>query len=179
MSALFRSLLACLALMLAGCAATVQRPAGADSSPLATASTKPTAVTLLITGNPEMQKSPDWQAFRGEWRGAFAAAALAAGITPGYAETEPAAQPAGTVLVRVHVNDYRYLSSGARIGLGILTGNAYVDADAEFVELPARRSLGKRKYATTSTAWQGIFSAMTDKQLRALSDAMIEDLSRR
>jgi hypothetical protein len=60
-----------------------------------------------------------------------------------------------------------------------MTGNAFVDADAEFFEFPNKRSIGKRKYATSSTAWQGIFSAMTDKQLRAISDTMMQELLRR
>jgi hypothetical protein len=173
---LIRSTLVAAVVALTGCAATVTKPADAPAAPLQVTS-KPASVALLITGNATIQAAADWHTFRAEWRSAFSAAAAAAAITASYLESEPADQPAGTVLIRVVVNEYRYLTPGARFGFGVFTGNAFVDAEAEFVEFPARRSIGKRKYATTSSAWQGVFSAMTDKQVRALSDAMLKDLT--
>lgn len=164
---------------LGGCAANVTKPTGdATVAPLAL-TTRPTAVALVITGAPAIESSADWQTFRAEWRTAFNAAAGAAGVAATYFEAEPADQPPGAVLIRVRVNEYRYLTPGARFGLGIMTGNAFIDADAEFVEFPARRVAGKRKYATSSSAWQGVFSAMTDKQVRAISDTMLQELARR
>jgi len=133
----------------------------------------------LITGSPTIQASPDWHTFRAEWRTAFTAAAAAAAIQASYLESETPEPGPGTVLIRVTVNEYRYLTPGARFGFGIMTGNAFVDAEAEFIEFPAKRSIGKRKYGTSSSAWQGVFSAMTDKQVRALSDSMLQDLTRR
>lgn len=178
MIALVRSMMLAAAVALSGCAATVTKPADAPAAALQPTA-KPAAVALLITGNPTIQASADWHTFRAEWRTAFNAAAAAAAMPATYLESEPAEQPPGTVLIRVTVNEYRYLTPGARFGLGIMTGNAFVDADAEFIEFPARRSIGKRKYGTSSSAWQGVFSAMTDKQVRALSDAMLQDLTRR
>ena len=163
---------------LGGCAATVTKPADAPAAPLQPTA-KPTSVALLITGSPTIQASADWHTFRAEWRTAFTAAAAAAAIPASYLENETSEQSPGTVLIRVTVNEYRYLTPGARFGLGIMTGNAFIDAEAEFIEFPAKRSIGKRKYGTTSSAWQGIFSAMTDKQVRALSDSMLQDLTRR
>jgi len=59
-------------------------------------------------------------------------------------------------------------------GTGYATGRPF----KAFVDLPSRRSLGKRKYATSSTAWQGVFSAMTDKQVAAISGEILQELRR-
>jgi hypothetical protein len=42
-----------------------------------------------------------------------------------------------------------------------------------------KRSLGTRKYATTSSAWQGVVSAMTNKQVAALSTEIVQDLKKK
>ena len=173
-----RTLLLITAIALGGCAATVTRPTDGSATSLQP-SVKPAALALHITGTPAIQASSDWHTFRAEWRTAFNAAAAATSIPTSYTEVEPTELPTGTVLVRVFVNDYRYLTPGARFGFGIMTGNAYIDAEAEFIEFPHKRSLGKKKYSTSSSAWQGVFSAMTDKQVRALSDTMIQDLTQR
>lgn len=168
-----------IALALGGCAATVSNTTSADAPALRAPAVPVNKVALVITGKPATQGSADWQTFRAEWRTAFDTAAKSAGLGFAYFETEPASQPAGTTLVRISVNDYRYLTSGARYGFGIMTGNAFVDADAHFIEMPSRRPLGTRKYSTSSTAWQGIFSAMTDKQVAALSTEIVQDLKKR
>lgn len=167
-----RPALVAAAVALTGCAATVDKGAGGGLQPAARAGT----AALLIQGTPAVQASADWHTFRAEWRTAFSAAAGAKGLKSEYLES-PAPQAPGTVLVKVFVNDYRYLTPGARYGLGVMTGNAFIDAEAEFVEYPGERSLGKRKFATSSSAWQGIFSAMTDKQVRAISDEMIAEIA--
>jgi hypothetical protein len=165
------------AVALTGCAATVSRSAGETSIKPAAAATEKIAV--VITGSPSATSGKDWQDFRGEWRGAMAAAAAASKLNFGYYEADVPPQPAGTTLVKIKVNDYRYISTGARIGLGVFTGNAFVDSDIEFVEQPAGKTLGSRKYSTSSSAWQGVFSAMTDKQLQALSTEIVKDVTQR
>lgn len=168
------------ALALGGCAATVTR--GGESAapkPMQPAATATQKVAVVVTGSPAAQAGKDWAEFRGEYRNALAGAAAAASLGFAYFEGQVPAQPAGTTLVKVTVNDYRYVSTGARIGLGIFTGNAYVDSDVEFVELPANRTLGTRKYSTSSSAWQGVFSAMTDAQLKALSAEIVKDAAQR
>ena len=172
-----RSLILALAVAMAGCAASVTRPTN-DVKPLLNTAT-PTSVALHITGSPTIQASADWQTFRAEWRAAFASAAAKAGLQFTYLEADSGDQPAGTVLARVVVNDYRYLTPGGRFGFGIMTGNAFIDANAEFFEFPGKRSIGMRKYSTSSTAWQGVFSAMTDKQVLAISDEMIHEVIRK
>jgi hypothetical protein len=178
MTKLSRLLLVTLAVVLSGCAATVTKPASSQAQVLAS-SVSPTKVAVVITGSPAIQASADWNTFCAEWRTAFTSAASSAGLSFAYFESEPADQPVGTTLVKIAVNDYRYLTPGARFGFGIMTGNAFIDADAEFLELPAKRKLGSQKFSTSSTAWQGVFSAMTDKQVQALSMEMVQEVKKR
>lgn len=179
MTRLFTLLVLPAALALGGCAATVSNTPSADAPALRAPAVPVNKVALVITGQPAARGSAEWQTFRAEWRTAFDTAARAAGLGFAYFDTEPASQPAGTTLVRISVNDYRYLTSGARYGFGVMTGNAFIDADVHFIEMPAKRPLGTRKYTTTSTAWQGIFSAMTDKQVAALSTEIVQDLKKK
>ena len=48
-----------------------------------------------------------------------------------------------------------------------MTGNAFIKSKVQFRDLVTGDVLGKRSYDTTSTAWQGVFSAMTEKQVQA------------
>lgn len=105
-----------------------------------------------------------------EWSTAFQTAASAAGLSFTDQETEPRTQPAGTTLVTASVSDDRHLTSGARSGFGTMTGNAFINAEADFIEMPSQRP---RRHAASSTAWQGLFSAMTDRQVAALSDEIV------
>lgn len=173
-----RSLAAATLLLLAGCAVTVQTPTPpATGTPrLAAPAVATTQVGLLLTATPAMRATPDWAPFRAEWRTAFKTATTNAGLRMHYFETEPSENLPGTVLVRITVTDYRHVSTGMRWALGGLTANAYVEAEAEFIELPSKRSLGTRRYSTSSSFWQGVLSPMTDKQLAALASAMVAEL---
>lgn len=166
---------AVLALM-AGCAASVHRSDGAQSAVVVPpASGK--HVVMYVQGIKKATESKDWELLRTEWRTAIADSAKEKGITSTYWDTDqPASTDTGTLVV-INVNDYRYLSPGARYGFGIMTGNAFIDADATFYELPGRKPLGNRKYNTSSTAWQGIFSAMTEKQIKAICDDIVKDMT--
>ncbi|PZP94329.1 DUF4410 domain-containing protein [Pseudorhodoferax sp. Leaf265] len=166
-----------LCVALAGCAANVERPGSAGGNALQVPARAQTSVALVVrAASPELARSADWQALRGAWRDAMAEAAKTAGKQFQYLEAEPQSTPAGSTLVVVQVKDYRYLSTGARYGLGVMTGNAYVNADAAFYVGPGRTPVGQRSYSTSSSAWQGIFSAMTDKQLASISAAMLKDI---
>jgi hypothetical protein len=179
MTRIFKLFVVIAAFALGGCAATVNSTVSPDAQALRSPAVPTNKVALLITGKPAIQSSADWHTFCAEWRTAFNTAASASGLSFTYLEAEPATQPAGTTLVKISVNDYRYLTSGARYGFGIMTGNAFIDADAEFIEMPSKRPLGARKYATSSSAWQGVFSAMTDKQVAALSNEIVQDLKKK
>lgn len=161
---------------LVGCAANVERPGAAANALQVPARAQASVALVIRPGSPEVARSADWQALRGAWRDAMAEAARAAGKQFRYLESEPQSTPAGSTLVVVQVKDYRYLSTGARYGLGAMTGNAFVNADASFYVGPGRTPVGTRSYSTTSSAWQGIFSAMTDKQLASISTTMLNDI---
>ena len=167
-----------LALLLTGCAATVQRTSGTQpmlNIPAASAQ----KIVMTITGNDVVSASSDWEQLREEWRTSMAAAAATAGSAFEYEKGDiPPTSESGTMIV-VTVNDYRYVSTAARFAVGIATGNAYIDADVAFLDLQSRRPVGSRKYSTSSSAWQGIFSAMTPKQLENISTEIVKDISKR
>lgn len=58
-----------------------------------------------------------------------------------------------------------------------MTGNAYVNARVSFLDLKTGDSWGDKSCDTSSTAWQGIFSAMKGKQVRAICHELVEELS--
>ncbi len=178
MRCLIASIAACSALMLAGCAATVQT-AGGTQPALGVPAAAAQNITLVILGSDAATKSADWEALKGEWRGAMRSAASAQAINVKFADSAPAAGGEDGTLVLVRVNDYRYLTPGARFGFGVFTGNAFMDATVAFSDLRSGRAYGERKYNTSSTAWQGVFSAMTDKQLAAISNEILSEIRRR
>ena len=164
---------------LAGCAATVQRaPADAGAAVRVPAQSSKNIV-LNVTGSPAAVQSKDWEAFKGEWRSALGGAATAAGARFSAQDGAPRPMAEPGTLVVVDVADYRYLTPGARFGLGIMTGNAYIDTKVRFVDLRTGAPLGERAYNTSSSAWQGVFSAMTDKQVQAISKEIVSEINPR
>lgn len=164
--------------LMVGCAATVKRP-GPPVEALAIPTSATSTIYLLVKSEQGHDRSDDWELFRAEWRTAMAGAASVAGRRFVHVDVMPANFDEPGTFVVVDVNDYRYLSAGARYGFGVMTGNAYIDADAEFYVVPEMQSAGVRKYATSSTAWQGIFSAMTSKQVEAIAGQMLKDIDSR
>lgn len=161
-----------------GCAANVKRP----SSPAASLEIPPSAtetIYLLVRSEGKHDGSEDWELFRAEWRTAMARTASAAGRRFVHLDAMPASFDDPGTLVLVDVDDYRYLSAGARYGFGAMTGNAYIEANAEFFLVPDMKSAGTREYSTSSTAWQGVFSAMTSKQVDAISNQILADIDAR
>lgn len=159
------------ALLLAGCAATVDS-GGAGSGSLSIP--RGFGGTLVLALSSPHAKAADWETFKGEWRAAFRAGAERNGVA--FESVEPGDKPkasSGTV-VGVQVREYRYLTSGARYGFGIMTGNAFIDAGVTFTDIASGDRLGSRNFSTSSTAWQGVFSAMTDKQVAAIADEVLK-----
>jgi hypothetical protein len=168
-----------VAAVVAGCAATVQLPSGTGPR-IAVSAAAARQLVLVVDGSKVAKESKDWEQFRGEWRSAIEAAGKEKGVAVSFQDTAAAAastQPA--VLAVVYVNDYRYITQGARFAVGIMTGNAFVDADVSFVELPGQVTAGTRKYNTSSSAGQGIFSPMTEKQVKAICDEIIKEVAQR
>ena len=78
----------------------------------------------------------------------------------------------GTLLV-VNVNDYRVVGIGARVMFGIMTGNAYIDAQLKFKDLNDGKVFGEQADNTSSSAKQVNFSPVTPKQIYAIADEVI------
>lgn len=161
--------------LLSGCAATVKRPESqVKLQPIAADSSS--RVVLFMTGpDGKPSGSADWESFKGEWRSAMRAAAAQNALAFDVAEQAPAVPgPAGTLL-NVSVIDYRYVSPVARYGFGIMTGNAFIEARVRFVDMPTGIVAGERFYSTSSSAWEGVFSAMTDKQVAVIASEVFRD----
>jgi hypothetical protein len=187
------ALVACL--LLGGCAATIQKggstPATAPATGAATATPEPAAVgvripaasatrlVLNVSGSKLSAGSKDWVAFKEEWRAIFREQVTAAGIEFEWQEGDvrPLGQ-AGTLL-SVKVIDYRYVGIGARIMFGIMTGNAFIDAKLHFSDLNDGVMFGEQAYNSSSSAWHGVFAAMTPKQIYAIADEVIRQMKSR
>jgi hypothetical protein len=100
----------------------------------------------------------------------------AAGITLVWRDGEARADGEAGTVVAIDVQDYRYVSTGARFGLGIMTGNAFVDARVRYLDARSGTVFGEDKVNTSSSAWQGVFSAMTSKQLAAIAKEIVTDI---
>ncbi len=167
-----------VALLLGGCAATVKRP-GLPSASLHVPPSATSTIYLLVKSTNGHERSEDWEVFRAEWRTAMGNAAAAAGRRFVHLDAMPSGIEEQATVIVLDVNDYRYLSAAARYGFGVMTGNAYIDADAKFFVAPEMQQVGTRHYATSSTAWQGVFSAMTSKQVAAMAEEMLKDIDSR
>ncbi len=161
--------------LLSACAATVQRPDAAAVAPI-TVSGDLRQVAVVVEGSAAARGKDDWAEFRALWPEAMRTSASAAGLQSSDHASRPASLDPPGVLVVVHIDDYRYVSTGARYGLGAMTGNAYIKARAEFVQSPGGAVIATRSYDTTSSAWQGIFAPMTTKQVQAITDRIVAEL---
>ena len=167
-----------LAFALAGCAATVQRQGGSEAR-LALPASASAKLVFSVEGSGVAAASKDWEPFVGEWRKAMSAAAASSGVAFTFQEGPVQPGPEAATLVILKVNDYRYVSPAARYAFGVMTGNAFIDADATFFELPGKKPVGARKYNTSSSAWQGVFSAMTDKQVLGICTEIVREVTGR
>jgi len=163
-------------LLFSGCAATVER-LGPDASPIARpAEGADKHVSLSMQRTDDEQPAEDWAAFRLEWKEAMDELAAENDRIFTFVGDDGTAQPPTGVLLKARVNSFRYVSPGKRYAVGVMTGNASMDVDVEFIETPSGRVLGKRRYATTSHTMEGIFSAMTPKQVQATAREIWQEL---
>ena len=171
------SLTLCVALF-TGCAATVTK-SSPDAQPLGVPAESAKHIVLNVTGSEVATESKYWDGFKSLWNEAMTREAAAAGrrLTIQEGNTRPASEP-GTLVV-VYINDYRWVSACARIAVGIMTGNAFVDSKVSFVDLQSGKQIGERSYNTSSSAGQGIFSAMTDTQVTAICKEIVAEIQPR
>jgi hypothetical protein len=177
-------LLGIVILAAGGCASNAGRDTASNpvsspvsvEAPVAIPAASAKHLVLNMTGSPAVTSAKDWPKFQKEWRDNFAEYAKTAGVTFEVQDGEaaPIGQP-GTLL-KVYVNDYRFVGIGSRIMFGVMTGNAYIDAKATFCDLNSGGEYGQRIYNTSSTAWAGIFATMTPKQVDIIGQQVFADL---
>jgi len=165
-----------IALFLAGCAATVERQGGGAPVPVGIKAPGK-HIVLNLTGSDVTTSAKDWTGFKGIWNdecsGEFREAEAQFSMQDGVP------QPTGSegTLVVVNIVDYRYVSIGARVMLGIMTGNAFINAQVGFRDLKTGETWATKAYDTRSSAWHGVFAAMTTKQVRAMCHEILGELS--
>jgi hypothetical protein len=165
-----------LVLLLGGCASTVKKQ---DESPPVPVGTKAPGknVVLNLTGSNETTSAKDWTGFKGIWNDECSDEFHDAQAQ--FSMQEGAPQSTGTDgdLVVVNIVDYRYVSIGARVAFGIMTGNAFIDAQVGFRDLRTGETWTTKTYDTKSSAWNGVFAAMTTKQVRAICHEILGEVS--
>lgn len=171
---------------LSGCATSSgSHDSGSRSTPTAAGVTVPPLpipaasakrLVLNMTGPATVTQAKDWPAFQEEWRATFADHAKAAGMTFDVQKGDAHSVGASGTLLQVYVNDYRMVGIGARIFLGVMTGNAYIDAKGTFSDLDNGNPFGERVYNTTSSAWSGVFAKMTPQQVDAVATMVFSEL---
>jgi hypothetical protein len=134
-------------------------------------------LTLNMTGPTTVTQAKDWPAFQEEWRATFAEHAMAAGVAFDVEKGDARATGQTGTLLQVYVNDYHMVGIGSRVFFGVMTGNAYIDAKASYVDLNDGKVFGERAYNTTSTAWAGVFAKMTPQQVDAIASKVFAELA--
>jgi hypothetical protein len=79
-----------------------------------------------------------------------------------------------TRLLRVKVHEFRCISAAKRLMLGLIAGNACMGIDVECVQLQPMQALGSKTIHTTPSAWEGIFSGATPKQVQAVARIVVQ-----
>ena len=161
--------------LLSGCAATVQKTSTEQTRPQIprTSSAK---LVLSINGSPASVNASDWDGFKAEWRVNFAEQARLAGVAFEMQDGPPRPTGEEGTLLNVFVDEYRFLRPGTRYGLGVMTGNAYIKSKLTFSNLKNGEPFGTHGADTTSSAMQGIFAPMTNKQVEAIAAEVFKQL---
>ena len=163
---------ACCAMGLTGCAVRMQ---GAENhKPIAVGPAAVKKLVLGIDGSAVAKGADSWASLTSAVQEGCKEEATIAGVKIEF--QNGAARPTGEpgALLAMHVNDFRYISTGMRLGIGIMSGNAFIDATTKFQDLQNGTVWGERPYMTKSSAMEGIGSAMTAKQAQAICKNMIE-----
>lgn len=164
--------------LLTGCAASVNNTSS-SAPPLKTTSASAKSITLNLSGDKQHTEGSDWAKLKAAWQSGMKNAATAIGASYAEQDGKPRATGQDGTVVAIQIKDYRYLGTGTRYGLGAFSGNAFVDANVKFINARTGTVMGERNYNTTSSAWQGIFSPMTDKQIEALSTEIVREIQNR
>ncbi|SED93928.1 protein of unknown function [Pseudomonas frederiksbergensis] len=158
--------------LLSGCAASVK--SGGTEALMIEESTKNNLV-VNIQGNGKVRQNTDWIRLRQEWNEALKNEADRAGYRLTESHVANPAEKDG-VAIKINVTNFRYLTSGARYAAGVMVGNAWINSSADYSDLKSGRLIGTRTYDTSSSAWEGVMSAMTQEQVEAIAQQIISDI---
>ncbi|MGP9827718.1 hypothetical protein ACT048_24885 [Ectopseudomonas khazarica] len=163
-----------IALVLSGCAASVKK---SNHGPLSLYADAKKAIIFSVQGSEWVQSNPEWLKFRAAWLTAMRSEAIGAGIN--YADIGKAKRlaPYPATVVAVDVSNFRYVSKDERYGLGVMIGNAWVNSQATFSDWQTGEQYAERTYDTSSSAWEGVFSAMTKEQIQAISREIVAEIT--
>ena len=166
---------AAFVVLVAGCASNVQR--SDESPPTRIGASSGKTIVLNMTGSAVSTTAKDWNDFKSLWREPCTYESTVVGDT--FLIQDGEAKPTGQdgTLVVVDVADYRYVSAGSRIMFGVMTGNAYINAHVTFRDLKSGDVRSTKAYDTTSSAWEGVFSGMTTKQVSAMCHQIFVDIA--
>jgi hypothetical protein len=131
---------------------------------------------LVMTGPKTVVESKDWNDFRREWSDTFADYAKEAGVAFEVADAPPAVGVNDGTLLLAEISDFRMVGIAARIMLGIMTGNAYIEAKVKFVSLRDGSIFGEQQFNTSSSAGAGVFAKVTPQQVAAIATNIFLDI---
>ena len=129
-----------------------------------------------MTGPKNVVEAKDWPEMKREWRATFAEHAKDAGIAYAFVDAAPSPGNEEGTLLLVNVADYRIVGIGTRIFFGIMTGNAFIDAQIAFANLRDGSKFGEQQYNTASSAWGGIFAKVTPQQVDQIATRVFAEL---
>lgn len=165
-------MVACCVVSLSGCAVRME---GAENhKPIAVGAAATKKVVLGIDGSDVATHADSWPKMKDAFHEGCLEEAKSAGLQLDF--QDGAAHPVGEpgTLLALYVNDYRYISTGMRLGIGIMSGNAFINANTKFMDLQSGALWGERPYTTESRAMEGIGSAMTARQAQAICKNMLD-----
>jgi hypothetical protein len=166
------TMIAICAMALTGCAVRME---GAENhKPIAVGAAAAKKVVLGIDGSDIATRADSWPTMKESFHEGCKEEAKLAGLQLDF--QDGAARPTGEpgTLLALYVNDFRYISTGMRLGIGIMSGNAFIYANTKFLDLQSGAVWGERPYTTESSAMEGIGSAMTAKQAQAICKNMLD-----
>jgi hypothetical protein len=165
------------AIVMTGCAATVQK-SGSNSSATPTSATAEPVVSAVSSKNVYVQitapstiaSANDYSQIKSELSVALMSKLSSEGAKVTF---EDAAKPISSAVgtrVLMTVKDYRIVSTGARIMLGIMMGRSFIDSNVEIFDLENGKRLAETDMNTSSSAWQGVLATTTSAQAEAIAN---------
>jgi len=168
-------ILAITLVSLVGCAAAVKQSSNGPEPIVTNPQKGAGSIAVTLTASSEVKNNDDWKSFFNEWQSAIPDAATDQNATAVVLDDDTSIPSSAKILIRIKVNEFRYVSTTKRYLFGIITGNADMNIEADFLGLPSMQLLGSKNISTTSHTLEGIFSAVTPKQVETVSKLLIQD----